>query len=73
MNNDITEWKMYSIQGSADPTINSQGNRYTTPAKAYSKEVWLVGDGLSKEEQLKAAKHLENVDSCEIYMVSRIG
>nr|GEV62811.1 probable pectate lyase 5 [Tanacetum cinerariifolium] len=39
MNNDFTEWKMYAIGGSADPTINSQGNRYIAPPNADSKEV----------------------------------
>ncbi|KAI7749855.1 hypothetical protein M8C21_027520 [Ambrosia artemisiifolia] len=39
VNNDFTEWKMYAIGGSADPTINSQGNRYIAPPNADSKEV----------------------------------
>ncbi|KAK9061291.1 hypothetical protein SSX86_018471 [Deinandra increscens subsp. villosa] len=39
VNNDFTEWKMYAIGGSADPTINSQGNRYIAPPDANSKEV----------------------------------
>ncbi|MFS8012419.1 putative pectate lyase [Helianthus anomalus] len=39
VNNDFTEWKMYAIGGSADPTINSQGNRYIAPTNADSKEV----------------------------------
>lgn len=39
VNNDFTEWKMYAIGGSADPTINSQGNRYIAPPEADSKEV----------------------------------
>ncbi|XP_071738792.1 probable pectate lyase 5 [Rutidosis leptorrhynchoides] len=39
VNNDFTEWKMYAIGGSADPTINSQGNRYIAPQEADSKEV----------------------------------
>jgi len=30
---------MYAIGGSADPTINSQGNRYLAPANAFAKEV----------------------------------
>lgn len=30
---------MYAIGGSADPTINSQGNRYIAPPNADSKEV----------------------------------
>ncbi|KAM7526855.1 hypothetical protein LguiA_016757 [Lonicera macranthoides] len=39
VNNDFTEWKMYAIGGSASPTINSQGNRYTAPSDPDSKEV----------------------------------
>lgn len=39
VNNDFTEWKMYAIGGSADPTINSQGNRYIAPPEADAKEV----------------------------------
>ncbi|CAN4126594.1 unnamed protein product [Withania somnifera] len=39
VNNDFTEWQMYAIGGSANPTINSQGNRYTAPADANAKEV----------------------------------
>ncbi|KAA8539246.1 hypothetical protein F0562_025938 [Nyssa sinensis] len=39
VNNDFTEWKMYAIGGSASPTINSQGNRYTAPSDPDAKEV----------------------------------
>ncbi|THF94177.1 hypothetical protein TEA_004440 [Camellia sinensis var. sinensis] len=39
VNNDFTEWKMYAIGGSANPTINSQGNRYTAPVDPDAKEV----------------------------------
>ncbi|KAL8090349.1 hypothetical protein AgCh_039717 [Apium graveolens] len=39
VNNDYTEWQMYAIGGSAEPTIISQGNRYTAPNDASSKEV----------------------------------
>uniref|UniRef100_A0A5B7C9S9 Pectate lyase n=1 Tax=Davidia involucrata TaxID=16924 RepID=A0A5B7C9S9_DAVIN len=39
VNNDFTEWKMYAIGGSASPTINSQGNRYTAPLDPDAKEV----------------------------------
>ena len=28
VNNDYTHWEMYAIGGSANPTINSQGNRF---------------------------------------------
>ncbi|KAE9464185.1 hypothetical protein C3L33_03907, partial [Rhododendron williamsianum] len=40
VNNDFTEWQMYAIGGSANPTINSQGNRYTAPVDPNAKEVW---------------------------------
>ncbi|XP_019441365.1 PREDICTED: probable pectate lyase 18 [Lupinus angustifolius] len=39
VNNDFTQWEMYAIGGSASPTINSQGNRYTAPSNPDSKEV----------------------------------
>jgi len=39
VNNDYTHWEMYAIGGSANPTINSQGNRFLAPVKGSSKEV----------------------------------
>ncbi|XP_021907425.1 probable pectate lyase 8 isoform X2 [Carica papaya] len=39
VNNDYTHWVMYAIGGSANPTINSQGNRYLAPANPFAKEV----------------------------------
>lgn len=39
VNNDYTHWEMYAIGGSADPTINSQGNRYLAPVDPFAKEV----------------------------------
>ncbi|GMH20416.1 hypothetical protein Nepgr_022257 [Nepenthes gracilis] len=39
VNNDYTHWEMYAIGGSADPTINSQGNRYVAPDNPFAKEV----------------------------------
>ncbi|XP_078427634.1 putative pectate lyase 5 [Wolffia australiana] len=39
VNNDFTRWEMYAIGGSASPTINSQGNRYTAPSNPNAKEV----------------------------------
>ncbi|XP_017237902.1 probable pectate lyase 8 [Daucus carota subsp. sativus] len=39
VNNDYTHWEMYAIGGSADPTINSQGNRYLAPSNPFAKEV----------------------------------
>ncbi|KZV47539.1 putative pectate lyase 5 [Dorcoceras hygrometricum] len=39
VNNDYTHWEMYAIGGSADPTINSQGNRFLAPDRVEDKEV----------------------------------
>lgn len=39
VNNDYTQWEMYAVGGSASPTINSKGNRYTAPADRFSKDV----------------------------------
>lgn len=39
VNNDFTQWEMYAIGGSGNPTINSQGNRYTAPYDRNAKEV----------------------------------
>eukprot|EP00253_Pinus_taeda_P018918 PITA_18918 len=39
VNNDYTHWEMYAIGGSANPTINSQGNRFLAPVNRFSKEV----------------------------------
>ncbi|CAN1278753.1 Probable pectate lyase 15, partial [Linum perenne] len=39
VNNDYTHWEMYAIGGSANPTINSQGNRYNAPINRFAKEV----------------------------------
>ncbi|KAL6586402.1 hypothetical protein OROMI_001390 [Orobanche minor] len=39
VNNDYFEWKMYAIGGSANPTINSEGNRYTASTDPSVKEV----------------------------------
>ncbi|XP_073021072.1 probable pectate lyase 5 [Primulina eburnea] len=39
VNNDYTHWEMYAIGGSADPTINSQGNRFLAPDRVENKEV----------------------------------
>lgn len=39
VNNDFTSWQMYAIGGSGNPTINSQGNRYTAPGDPSAKEV----------------------------------
>ena len=42
VNNDYTQWEMYAIGGSGNPTINSQGNRYTAPLDPNAKEVVLL-------------------------------
>lgn len=39
VNNDYTQWEMYAIGGSANPTINSQGNRFAAPKNRSAKEV----------------------------------
>ncbi|CAJ2632528.1 unnamed protein product [Trifolium pratense] len=39
VNNDYTQWEMYAIGGSGEPTINSQGNRYAAPVNLFAKEV----------------------------------
>ncbi|KAK9755563.1 hypothetical protein RND81_01G034900 [Saponaria officinalis] len=39
VNNDFTQWEMYAIGGSGNPTINSQGNRYIAPYDRNAKEV----------------------------------
>ncbi|GLJ17524.1 hypothetical protein SUGI_0304730 [Cryptomeria japonica] len=39
VNNDYTHWEMYAIGGSANPTINSQGNRFIAPNSPFHKQV----------------------------------
>ncbi|PPR99415.1 hypothetical protein GOBAR_AA21252 [Gossypium barbadense] len=39
VNNDYTHWLMYAIGGSRNPTIISQGNRYTASSTLASREV----------------------------------
>ncbi|GLJ17510.1 hypothetical protein SUGI_0304550 [Cryptomeria japonica] len=39
VNNDYTHWEMYGIGGSANPTINSQGNRFLALDYRFHKEV----------------------------------
>lgn len=43
VNNDFTQWEMYAIGGSGNPTINSQGNRYIAPFNRNAKQVYFVG------------------------------
>ncbi|XP_058088228.1 putative pectate lyase 14 isoform X2 [Magnolia sinica] len=42
VNNDYTHWEMYAIGGSANPTINSQGNKYLAPMNRFAKEALVV-------------------------------
>ncbi|KAH7283721.1 hypothetical protein KP509_34G020600 [Ceratopteris richardii] len=44
VNNDYTHWEMYAIGGSAAPTINSKGNRYTAPTNPFAKDVTMRMD-----------------------------
>lgn len=44
VNNDYTHWEMYAIGGSAQPTINSKGNRYTAPTDLNAKDVTMRMD-----------------------------
>ncbi|KAJ9555643.1 hypothetical protein OSB04_010257 [Centaurea solstitialis] len=39
VNNDYTHWEMYAIGGSANPTINSQGNRYLAPENPFARRL----------------------------------
>ena len=39
VNNDYTHSEMYAIGGSANPTINSEGNRFLAPDNQFHKEV----------------------------------
>lgn len=49
VNNDYTHWEMYAIGGSANPTINSQGNRFVAPNNRFSKEVTKYEDAAESE------------------------
>lgn len=49
VNNDYTHWEMYAIGGSANPTINSQGNRFLAPDNRFSKEVTKHEDASENE------------------------
>lgn len=49
VNNDYTHWEMYAIGGSANPTINSQGNRFLAPNNRFSKEVTKHEDASESE------------------------
>ncbi|KAF6171500.1 hypothetical protein GIB67_018024 [Kingdonia uniflora] len=49
VNNDYTQWKEYAVGGSANPTINSQGNRYYAPDNSNLKQVTARMDADEKE------------------------
>ncbi|XP_042489830.1 probable pectate lyase 13 [Macadamia integrifolia] len=54
VNNDYMEWGMYAVGGSANPTINSQGNRYMAPANPNAKEVTrILDDTIGDSEWMK--------------------
>ncbi|GLJ17516.1 hypothetical protein SUGI_0304630 [Cryptomeria japonica] len=46
VNNDYTHEEMYSIGGSANPTIHNQGNRFLTPDNQFQKEVTKPKDSI---------------------------
>ncbi|GLJ17511.1 hypothetical protein SUGI_0304560 [Cryptomeria japonica] len=46
VNNDYTHKEMYSIGGSANPTIHSQGNRSLAPDNRFQKEVTKPEDSI---------------------------
>ncbi|XP_076883238.1 putative pectate lyase 15 [Bidens hawaiensis] len=49
VNNDYIHWEMYAIGGSANPTINSQGNKFVAPDNPNAKEVTkrVITEGMS--------------------------
>lgn len=59
VNNDYTHWEMYAIGGSANPTINSQGNRYLAPANPNAKEVFLSPVLLNEYYEIKKLTYYE--------------
>ncbi|GAB2229622.1 hypothetical protein Droror1_Dr00013869 [Drosera rotundifolia] len=56
VNNDFTQWEMYAIGGSANPTINSQGNRYIAPSNPYAKEVFIPIPSVQQNYTIRASK-----------------
>ncbi|KAE8689367.1 hypothetical protein F3Y22_tig00110940pilonHSYRG00456 [Hibiscus syriacus] len=76
VNNDYTHWEMYAIGGSANPTINSQGNRFLAPddsdqtrgcaRERVAKLELEVGGGFDVERSLLQADRSGcNVDLCK--------
>ncbi|KAH9330636.1 hypothetical protein KI387_002744, partial [Taxus chinensis] len=49
VNNDYTHWELFAIGGSANPTINSQGNRFVAPNDRFHKEVTKREDTAGRE------------------------
>ena len=62
VNNDYTHWEMYAIGGSANPTINSQGNRYAAPTNPFAKEV-LDTNSLTFSKPLEFSSNLTRYQS----------
>ena len=52
-------WEMHAIGGGANPTINSQGNRYTAPGDSNAKEVTIDEESGNKRERMDRLE-LEN-------------
>ncbi|CAK9872177.1 unnamed protein product [Sphagnum jensenii] len=49
VNNFYSQWEMYAVGGSENPTINSEGNYYAAPNNAFFKEVTKrIADGGTK-------------------------
>lgn len=67
VNNDYFEWKMYAIGGSAGPTVNSEGNRFTASTDPSAKEVLRLHCMLnSLHFQVGDRLHLHRQIDCEV-------
>ncbi|RWW46422.1 hypothetical protein BHE74_00047651 [Ensete ventricosum] len=62
VNNDYTHWEMYAIGGSANPTINSQGNRYLAPTDPFAKEVHSSPSSVSLSGVISLASHCPPIE-----------
>ena len=51
---------MYAIGGSANPTINSQGNRYLAPTNPFAKEVYYWTEMMKIERNLYISQDNKN-------------
>jgi hypothetical protein len=58
---------MYAIGGSAAPTINSQGNRFSAPDERFSKEVKIENPFIMQTAEVFSLEKLNahNVKICE--------